>query len=212
MIDILYPSDESYETVNCESEGCILLEETSSGSILWIGCQDNKHAISNSGLKKAHQSCENITANLQECLSSALSTAFQHFTSTIQTKELEVCCVQQEYLNLGAHIVVTDFLTKLKFLYTFVEEQCEHPWNDEDIEDMLFRSSALNELAYLLGKHEIPLQSCGSLVMMELHWLPLHHRITFKLCTLMHGIHHGHCPKYMKEMVLPVSRGRSTIT
>ena len=44
-----------------------------------------------------------------------------------------------------------------------------------------------------------------SLVMMELHWLPLHHRITFKLCTLMHGIHHGHCPKYMKEMVLPVS-------
>ena len=21
----------------------------------------------------------------------------------------------------------------------------------------------------------------------------------------MHGIHHGHCPKYMKEMVLPVS-------
>ena len=23
-----------------------------------------------------------------------------------------------------------------------------------------------------------------------LHWLPLHHQITFKLCTLMHGIHH----------------------
>ena len=48
-------------------------------------------------------------------------------------------------------------------------------------------------------------QDSVSLVMMELHWLPLHHRITFKLCTLMHGIHHGHCPKYMKEMVLPVS-------
>ena len=48
-------------------------------------------------------------------------------------------------------------------------------------------------------------QDSVSLVMMELHWLPLHHRITFKLCTLMHGIHYGHCPKYMKEMVLPLS-------
>ena len=43
-------------------------------------------------------------------------------------------------------------------------------------------------------------QDSVSLVMMELHWLPLHHRSTFKLCTLMHGIHHGHCPKYMKEI------------
>ena len=48
-------------------------------------------------------------------------------------------------------------------------------------------------------------QDSMSLVMMELHWLTLHHRITFKLCMLMHGIHHGHCPKYMKEMVVPVS-------
>ena len=48
-------------------------------------------------------------------------------------------------------------------------------------------------------------QDSVSLVMMELLWLPLHHRITFKLCTLMHGIHHGHCPKYMKEMVVLVS-------
>ena len=48
-------------------------------------------------------------------------------------------------------------------------------------------------------------QDSVSLVMMELHWLPLQHRITFKLCKLMHEIHHGHCPKYMKEMVLPVS-------
>ena len=37
-----------------------------------------------------------------------------------------------------------------------------------------------------------------SVLLMELHWLPLHHRITFKLCTLMHGIHHGLCPKYMR--------------
>ena len=48
-------------------------------------------------------------------------------------------------------------------------------------------------------------QDSVSLVTMELHWLPLHHRITLKLCTLMHGIQHGHCPKYIKEIVLPVS-------
>ena len=45
-------------------------------------------------------------------------------------------------------------------------------------------------------------QDFVSLVMMELHWLPLHHRITFKLCTLMHGIHHGHCPKYSLRSAL----------
>ena len=48
-------------------------------------------------------------------------------------------------------------------------------------------------------------QDSVSLVMMELHCLPLPHRITFKLCTLIHSIPHGHGPKYMMEMVLPIS-------
>ena len=42
-------------------------------------------------------------------------------------------------------------------------------------------------------------------LMMELHWLPLRFRITFKLCVLMHGVHYGTGPKYMKELVTPTS-------
>ena len=42
-------------------------------------------------------------------------------------------------------------------------------------------------------------------LMMELHWLPLRSRITFKLCVLMHGVHYGTGPKYMKELVTPTS-------
>ena len=42
--------------------------------------------------------------------------------------------------------------------------------------------------------------------MKKLHWplFPLHYQITFKLCTLMHGIHHDRCPEYMKEMMVPM--------
>ena len=42
-------------------------------------------------------------------------------------------------------------------------------------------------------------------LMMELHWLPLRFRITFKLCKLMHGIYYDTGPKYMKELVTPTS-------
>ena len=42
-------------------------------------------------------------------------------------------------------------------------------------------------------------------LMMELHWLPLRFRITFKLCVLMHGVHYGTGPKYMNELVTPAS-------
>ena len=42
-------------------------------------------------------------------------------------------------------------------------------------------------------------------VMMELHWLPLRFRITFKLCVLMHGVHYGLGPKYLTQMVVPIS-------
>ena len=41
--------------------------------------------------------------------------------------------------------------------------------------------------------------------MMELHWLPIRFRITFKLCVLMHGVHYGSGPKYLTEMVVPIS-------
>ena len=35
----------------------------------------------------------------------------------------------------------------------------------------------------------------------QLHWLPVEHRITFKLCMLMHLIHIGRVPRYMADSV-----------
>ena len=34
----------------------------------------------------------------------------------------------------------------------------------------------------------------------QLHWLSAEHRITFKLCMLMHLIHIGRAPRYMAAM------------
>ena len=47
----------------------------------------------------------------------------------------------------------------------------------------------------------------GALI--ELHWLPVRYRITYKLCTLMHV--YGHAPQYLSDMMVRVSQlaGRS---
>jgi len=41
--------------------------------------------------------------------------------------------------------------------------------------------------------------------LMSLHWLPVRERITYKLCSLMHGTVHGHAPEYLTDMVVPVA-------
>ena len=35
----------------------------------------------------------------------------------------------------------------------------------------------------------------------QFHWLPVEHRLTFKLCMLMHLIHIGRAPRYMADSV-----------
>jgi hypothetical protein len=35
----------------------------------------------------------------------------------------------------------------------------------------------------------------------QLHWLPIEHRITYKLCILMHLIHTGRSPSYLSDLV-----------
>jgi len=39
----------------------------------------------------------------------------------------------------------------------------------------------------------------------ELHWLPIHHRIQFKLAILMYMAHIGQSPAYITDAVMPVS-------
>jgi len=39
----------------------------------------------------------------------------------------------------------------------------------------------------------------------QLHWLPVHHRVNFKLCTMMHAIHTGQCPAYLSDTVQAVA-------
>ena len=41
--------------------------------------------------------------------------------------------------------------------------------------------------------------------MIELHWLPIEHRIKFKLCLIMHATVSRRCPYYIREVVTPLA-------
>ena len=41
--------------------------------------------------------------------------------------------------------------------------------------------------------------------LIQLHWLPIRHRITYKLCTLMHNVYIGKSPRYLADIVQPTS-------
>jgi len=47
----------------------------------------------------------------------------------------------------------------------------------------------------------------------QLHWLPTEARIRYKLCLLLHMVHIGRCPPYLKDVLHPVSSssGRSCL-
>src|SRR6218665_1151779 len=42
-------------------------------------------------------------------------------------------------------------------------------------------------------------------ILKQLHWLPIHARIAFKISLLMYHIHSGTSPSYMSSMVTPCS-------
>ena len=44
-------------------------------------------------------------------------------------------------------------------------------------------------------------------VMMDLHWLPIHLRIKYKLCLIMHLIYTRQCPNYLQEIVCLTAHG-----
>ena len=64
--------------------------------------------------------------------------------------------------------------------------------------------NAAARLVFGLGRfnHVIP-----SLI--QLHWLPVIYRVQFKLCCIVHAIHHDHSPTYLMERVQVVSASRS---
>ena len=49
--------------------------------------------------------------------------------------------------------------------------------------------------------------------MKDLHWLPIAHRIKFKLCIIMHGTICGQSPSYIRDLLVPVSemQGRTRL-
>jgi len=49
--------------------------------------------------------------------------------------------------------------------------------------------NAAARMIFNLGRHE-HVTPC----LIQLHWLPVHFRITYSLCTLMHNIRAGKCP------------------
>ena len=42
--------------------------------------------------------------------------------------------------------------------------------------------------------------------LVDLHWLPLHFRFSFKICTLMYKIFHSILPSYLSNLLLPPKR------
>jgi len=44
------------------------------------------------------------------------------------------------------------------------------------------------------------------LLLLQLHWLPVHWRIQYKLCLMMHHLHTGRSPSYLADVVEPVSK------
>ena len=49
--------------------------------------------------------------------------------------------------------------------------------------------------------------------MKDLHWLPIAHRIKFKLCIFIQGAIFGQSPSYIKDLLVPVSemQGRTRL-
>jgi len=45
--------------------------------------------------------------------------------------------------------------------------------------------------------------------LIQLHWLPVSYRIKFKLCCLMHAVHHSRSTTYLTATVQPVNASRS---
>ena len=43
----------------------------------------------------------------------------------------------------------------------------------------------------------------------QLHWLPIKHRINFKIATIKHRCLYGTAPKYLKDLLIPAPNPRS---
>ena len=46
----------------------------------------------------------------------------------------------------------------------------------------------------------VPAHSYAAPLLHCLHWLPVHRRITYKLCVLMFDVYHGTAPKYLTDL------------
>jgi len=46
----------------------------------------------------------------------------------------------------------------------------------------------------------------------QLHWLPVEARLRYKLCLLMHMVHTGRCPPYLRDVLVPVPVSSSSGT
>jgi len=40
----------------------------------------------------------------------------------------------------------------------------------------------------------------------DLHWLPIQHRISYKLCVLMHLVHTGNSPSYLPDLITTIRK------
>ena len=67
-----------------------------------------------------------------------------------------------------------------------------------------------------VSKHSLYITHCVSLgtrehvtaSLLQLHWLPVHWRVQFKLCCLVHPVFHEKCPDYLANVMSPINYGR----
>jgi len=56
---------------------------------------------------------------------------------------------------------------------------------------------------------ELELREHVTVELLQLHWLPVHWHIQYKLCAMMHLIHMAKCPNYLNNMVKKVTSSSS---
>jgi len=61
--------------------------------------------------------------------------------------------------------------------------------------------NAAARMIFNLGKHKN-----ATPCLIQLHWLPVRFRITYKLCILMYNIQAGKCPCYLRDIMQPIAR------
>jgi len=123
-------------------------------------------------------------------------------------KVTATCNYQLRRLRQIRRRVGTEVTTQLVLAVALVTSRLDYcntvlaALSQSTIEPLQRVQNTAARLIFNLGKRE-HVSPC----LIQLHWLPIRYRITYKLCTLMHNVHIGKSPCYLANIVQPTSSG-----